>query len=83
MPIGRIETEGDLLRWLRQAIEGQPGLIQSRHVQGLDLTGGGGGGEDNLFIGPDAPVSPPGTYLWIETDAGGPGGMTFWVEDGA
>jgi hypothetical protein len=36
----------------------------------------------NVFVGPDAPVDPADTYLWIETGLGPDGDdLTFWVED--
>lgn len=39
-------------------------------------------GLTNLFIGPDAPVAPPDTYMWIQTEYGTPDGFTIWFEDG-
>lgn len=36
-----------------------------------------------LFVGDDAPSSPPTQYVWIQTGLGvGGDEMTFWVEDG-
>lgn len=43
----------------------------------------GPAGVQNLFIGPDAPLTPPASYLWIETGLGLGEDMTFWVESGA
>ena len=42
-----------------------------------------GSAAGNTFIGPDAPVSHPAQYMWLQTGLGADGtGMTLWVEDG-
>jgi hypothetical protein len=42
------------------------------------------GVEQNLFVQPTAPISPPSTYLWIQTGLGAGGSeFTMWIEDGA
>lgn len=41
-------------------------------------------GEDDvrLFIQPTQPTVPAGVkYLWVQTEYGGPGGITVWYED--
>lgn len=44
---------------------------------------GGGGGTQNLFVQNTAPISPPSTYMWIQTGLGTSGtDFTFWIEDG-
>lgn len=44
---------------------------------------GGGGGTQNLFVQNASPVSPPSTYLWVQTGLGTSGNdFTFWIEDG-
>ena len=40
-------------------------------------------GNANFFIGPDAPVNPPTTYVWFETELGDGTDFTMWVEDGS
>lgn len=36
-----------------------------------------------VFIGADAPISPPATYVWFETGLGDGTDFTLWIEDGA
>lgn len=42
-----------------------------------------GSASGNVFVQPDAPVSAPPSYMWLQTGLGEDGtGMTLWVEDG-
>lgn len=36
----------------------------------------------NVFISPTAPVSPPTTYMWVQTQIGPENNFTIWIEDG-
>lgn len=54
---------------------------------GINITGNTisatGAGVQNLFVQNTAPVSPPTTYVWIQTGLGTSGtDFTFWFEDG-
>lgn len=43
----------------------------------------GGGGAQQVFVQPAAPVVAPGTpHLWFQTGLGAGNDMTLWVEDG-
>ena len=43
----------------------------------------GGGGAQQVFVQPAAPVVAPGTpHLWFQTGLGAGDDMTLWVEDG-
>lgn len=39
-------------------------------------------GVQKVFVQTTAPVSPPASYLWIQTGLGAGHDVTFWYEDG-
>ena len=70
------------------------GRVQNKEeIRGNQVFGGGSfirptdqadepvGGNGNVYIQDEQPLEA-GPYLWIQTNYGGPGCVTFWIEDG-
>lgn len=46
-----------------------------------DVTGQGGDPVQPLYVQDNQP-NDTGAYLWVQTNAGNPGDITFWINDG-
>lgn len=70
-------TWGNWIRVSNGPVMGGGGSASA--FNGPEDTGGGFG--DSVFIQDTQPVAPA-PYLWIQTNYGSPGCVTFWIEDG-